>query len=91
MVTALRDGVKHAMTATAVSSVSLEPPLILVCVSRQQPLPHGDHARPTPGAVACSPPSRSALARHFSNRGRDLLTQFDDVAHAARAGQRHRR
>ena len=34
VVTALRDGIKHAMTATAVSSVSLEPPLILVCVSK---------------------------------------------------------
>ena len=34
IVTALRHGVKHAMTATAVSSVSLVPPLILVCVSK---------------------------------------------------------
>ena len=32
--TALRGGIKYAMTATAVSSVSLDPPLILVCVSK---------------------------------------------------------
>ena len=35
IVTALRDGVRHGMTATAVCSVSLEPPLVLVCVSKQ--------------------------------------------------------
>ena len=34
VVTALLEGTKHAMTATAVSSVSLDPPLILVCVGR---------------------------------------------------------
>ena len=34
IVTALRADIKYAMTATAVSSVSLEPPLILVCVSK---------------------------------------------------------
>jgi flavin reductase len=32
--TALYHGIKHAMTATAVCSVSLEPPLVLVCVSK---------------------------------------------------------
>ena len=32
VVTAISGGQAHAMTATAVSSVSLEPPLILVCV-----------------------------------------------------------
>ena len=32
--TALHHGIKHAMTATAVCSVSLEPPLVLVCVSK---------------------------------------------------------
>lgn len=32
--TAVVDGVPHGMTASAVSSVSLEPPLVLVCVAR---------------------------------------------------------
>jgi flavin reductase len=34
VMTTVRDGVPHAMTANAVSSVSLEPPLVLVCVER---------------------------------------------------------
>ena len=69
VVTALRHGVKHAMTATAVSSVSLVPPLILVCVSRssrfhtaimestETPLP-----RPTLNTSADTSPAASAAA-----------------------------
>ena len=34
VVTCVEDGFDHAMTASAVSSVSMEPPIILVCVSR---------------------------------------------------------
>lgn len=33
--TARVDGVAHAMTATAVCAVSLEPPLVLVCVGHR--------------------------------------------------------
>lgn len=34
VMTTVWDGVPHGMTASAVSSVSLEPPLVLVCVDR---------------------------------------------------------
>jgi flavin reductase len=34
VMTTVVDGVPHGMTASAVSSVSLEPPLVLVCVER---------------------------------------------------------
>lgn len=34
IMTAVVDGVPHGMTASAVSSVSLDPPLVLVCVAR---------------------------------------------------------
>lgn len=34
VMTTVVDGVPHGMTASAVSSVSLEPPLVLVCVAR---------------------------------------------------------
>jgi flavin reductase len=34
VMTTVRDGTPHAMTANAVSSVSLDPPLVLVCVER---------------------------------------------------------
>lgn len=34
VMTSILDGVPHAMTASAVTSVSLDPPLVLVCVER---------------------------------------------------------
>jgi flavin reductase (DIM6/NTAB) family NADH-FMN oxidoreductase RutF len=80
VVTALRHGVKHAMTATAVSSVSLVPPLILVCVSRSSRF-HTAIMEADTWCVSLLTAEQEPLARHFSNRGRDLLTQFDGVAH----------
>ncbi len=78
VVTALRHGVKHAMTATAVSSVSLVPPLILVCVSRSSRF-HTAIMEADAWCVSLLAAEQEPLARHFSNRGRDLLTQFDHV------------
>jgi flavin reductase len=78
--TALHHGIKHAMTATAVCSVSLEPPLVLVCVSKSSRF----HAAITKAKYWCLSlltVDQEELARHFSNRGRDLLTQFDSVSH----------
>lgn len=40
LVTVAHDGRVHGMTANAITSVSLEPPLVLVCVGRQRTL-HG--------------------------------------------------
>jgi flavin reductase len=78
VVTALRDGIKHAMTATAVSSVSLVPPLILVCVSRTSRF-HEAITEADAWCVSLLNADQERLARHFANRGRDLLSQFDDV------------
>ncbi len=80
VVTALRDGIKHAMTATAVSSVSLVPPLILVCVSRVSRF-HEAITTADAWCVSLLNADQERLARHFANRGRDLLSQFDDVPH----------
>ena len=80
VVTALRHGVKHAMTATAVSSVSLAPPLILVCVSRSSRF-HTAIMEADAWCVSLLNAEQESVARHFSNRGRDLLTQFDGVAY----------
>lgn len=80
VVTALRQGVKHAMTATAVASVSLAPPLVLVCVSRSSRF----HAAVTDADAWCVSllaADQEAVARHFANRGRDLASQFDTVPH----------
>ena len=78
VVTALRHGVKHAMTATAVSSVSLVPPLVLVCVSRSSRF-HTAIMEADAWCVSLLSADQESLARHFANRGRDLLTQFDHV------------
>jgi flavin reductase (DIM6/NTAB) family NADH-FMN oxidoreductase RutF len=78
VVTALRQGVKHAMTATAVCSVSLEPPLILVCVSRASRF-HTAIMEADTWCVSLLSADQAPVARHFANRGRDLLSQFDHV------------
>ena len=78
VVTASRLGVKHAMTATAVSSVSLVPPLILVCVSRSSRF-HSAIMEADAWCVSLLSADQEPVARHFANRGRDLLTQFDHV------------
>jgi flavin reductase (DIM6/NTAB) family NADH-FMN oxidoreductase RutF len=80
IVTADRDGTPHAMTATAVSSVSLDPPLILVCVSRASRF-HQAIVNAEGWCVSILAGDQEPLARHFANRGRDLNTQFDGVPH----------
>jgi flavin reductase (DIM6/NTAB) family NADH-FMN oxidoreductase RutF len=80
IVTAMPRGIKHAMTATAICSVSLLPPLILVCVSRSSRF----HAAITEAdfwCVSLLSADQERLARHFANKGRDLLSQFDHVAY----------
>jgi flavin reductase len=78
--TALHRGIKHAMTATAVCSVSLEPPLVLVCVSKSSRF-HAAITKATYWCLSLLTVDQEGLARLFSNRGRDLLRQFDRVPH----------
>lgn len=78
VVTTRWQGVAHAMTATAFCSVSLEPPLVLVCVGHSSRF----HAAITASglwAVSMLAAGQEPLARRFSHRGRDLLSQFDGV------------
>jgi flavin reductase len=80
VVSASWQGRLHAMTATAVCSVSLEPPLILVCVGRSSRF-HAAIVGSCRWAVSLLAEDQVDVARHFSDRGRDLLTQFDTVPH----------
>jgi flavin reductase (DIM6/NTAB) family NADH-FMN oxidoreductase RutF len=82
IVTALVGGVAHAMTATAFSSVSLDPPLGLVCVGKASRF-HAAVGSTDRWAVSVLAADQERLARHFSHSGRDLLTQFDEVPHEA--------
>lgn len=80
VVTAVAHGRLHAMTATAVCAVSLEPPLILVCVSHSSRF-HAAIETADGWAVSILSESQVGLARHFSRRGRPLETQFDGIDH----------
>jgi flavin reductase (DIM6/NTAB) family NADH-FMN oxidoreductase RutF len=82
VVTARWQGVAHAMTATAFCSVSLEPPLVLVCVGRSSRF-HAAILGAGEWAVSLLSVDQGPRARHFANRGRDLLTQLASVPHTA--------
>jgi flavin reductase len=81
IVTTLWQGIAHAMTATAISSLSLEPPLVLVCVSKTSRF-HSAVLSSGHWAVSLLRDDQEPIARHFSHKGRDLKTQFDHVAHS---------
>jgi flavin reductase (DIM6/NTAB) family NADH-FMN oxidoreductase RutF len=66
--TALHHGIKHAMTATA------------VCFSKSSRF-HGAIVKAENWCLSLLTVGQEPLAKHFSNRGRDLLTQFDNVPH----------
>lgn len=72
-------GVDHAMTATAVSALSLDPPLVLVSVDHQARF-HGAMSAADSFAVTFLASDQTDVALHFANRGRDLASQFDRVA-----------
>jgi flavin reductase len=78
IVTTRWQGVAHAMTATAFCSVSLEPPLVLVCVNRSSRF-HAAITSAQRWAASLLAGDQEHLARHFANRGRDLLSQFEGV------------
>jgi flavin reductase (DIM6/NTAB) family NADH-FMN oxidoreductase RutF len=80
VVACTRDGQDHAMTATAVTSVSLEPPLVLVCVARS--------ARFFDAITEAGEWSVSILAEEgrphaawLARKGRPLYGQLDAVPH----------
>jgi flavin reductase (DIM6/NTAB) family NADH-FMN oxidoreductase RutF len=68
----------HGMTANSFTSVSLEPPLVLICVDRDAVM----HRRLTIGffGVSVLAAHQEPVARHFADRWRPLgAAQFDDV------------
>ena len=79
--------VAHAMTATAFSALSLDPPLVLVCVSKSSRF-HAAVLGAGRWAVSLLRNDQEPIARHFSNRGRDLKTQFDRFEHRSAPASR---
>ncbi len=67
VVTTAVDGRLHGMTANAVSSVSLDPLLLLVCVDRRA-IAHGEMSRARTFAVNILSAEQEGLARLFAER-----------------------
>lgn len=80
VVTTAVDGVDHAMTATAFTSVSLEPPLVLVCVDKDARFRDAvlDSGR---WAVTFLSTEGRRAAEWLATRGRPLVGQLDRYPH----------
>jgi flavin reductase (DIM6/NTAB) family NADH-FMN oxidoreductase RutF len=71
--------VPHGMTANSFTSVSLDPPLVLVCIGRDA-IMHRSLRSARSFAVSVLGSQQEAVARHFANRRRELgKAQFDQV------------
>jgi flavin reductase len=78
----LQDGVAHAMTANAFTSVSLDPPLVLVCVDKGVRM-HAAVLDCGYWAVSVLAGDQQSIADRFARSGRDLYSQFDGIGTAA--------
>jgi flavin reductase len=80
VVTTVADGLDHAMTANAVTSVSLAPLLVLVSVDRttrfHEALSAADHF-----GISVLPSAAEPTARWLATSGRPLAGQLDEVPH----------
>lgn len=80
IVTTRDDGVDHAMTANAFTSVSLDPLLVLVCVEKIARF-HEAVLGSGLWAVSILPASARAASVWFATRGRPLDHQVDGLRH----------
>ena len=80
VVTTVLDGVDHAMTASAFTSVSLDPPQVLVCSNRSSRF-HEAVMQSGVWAVSILSDRGRAASAWFAHKGRTLEGQFDDVPH----------
>lgn len=83
VVTTVAAGVEHAMTANTFSSISLDPPLVMVSVAHTARFHAAITTHQSAGwAVSILAESQAPLAAHFARPGRDLATQFDGIEHS---------
>lgn len=80
IVTTVRDGVDHAMTASAFCSVSMTPPLVLVCVDRRNRI-HDAMLDSNAWAVSVLARDGHEAASWLALRGRPLEDQLAHVPH----------
>lgn len=72
-----RDGSKLGLTATAVTSVSLDPPLVLVCVNNRARTALALQSR-VPFVIHLLAADQEALACHFAS---SIADKFAEIAH----------
>lgn len=80
VVTTTHAGIDHAMTANAFTSVSLEPPLVLICVEREARFHDAVEAAGVWSVNVLDDTAR-ATATWLATRGRPLHGQLDRVPH----------
>lgn len=78
VVTAIQDGVPHAMTANSFTAISLDPPLVMISVRRVGRF-HPVLMSSGEWAVSILSVGQEEIARHFARSGRDLASQFSGV------------
>jgi flavin reductase (DIM6/NTAB) family NADH-FMN oxidoreductase RutF len=80
VVSTVLDGADHAMTASAFTSVSLDPPLVLVCSHKSSRF-HDAVLGSGVWGVSILAEEGTAASAWFAHKGRPLETQFDGIAH----------
>lgn len=80
VVTTRVGGEDHASTASAFTSVALDPPLVLVCVDHKSRF-HAAVSQSRNWAVSVLSEKNQAAATWFATRGRPLESQLDRVPH----------
>jgi len=80
VVSTVVDGVDHALTASAFTSVSLDPPLVCVNVDRRSRFGAAVERSGT-WAVSILSEAGQDASTWFARRGRDLAGQFDRIEH----------
>lgn len=81
VVTAMHEGQARATTASALTSLSLEPPMVVACLNRESEtgrlIANARHF-----AVSILREGQDELARHFARKGADKLAGFAVTAGA---------
>lgn len=77
VVTTILDGIDHAMTASAFTSVSLDPPLVLVCSHKTSRF-HEAVLKTKVWGVSILAEEGLEASAWFANRGRQLEDQLSD-------------
>lgn len=80
VVTTVLDGVDHAMTASAFTSVSLDPPLVLVCSHKASRF-HDAVLDSKIWGISILAEEGMAASAWFAHKGRPLHTQFEGIAY----------